>query len=617
MLDTRLYNALKAGLEPDLDLDVDDWSDNYMVIPRSTGSNEYGPYRTQRTPHARQVMKALSDNHPCKRVVCMVASQMFKTQVALNWFGATVHQSPANFLWLMPTGKLQKRIAARIDKTIAAVPVLQERVAKPKSRDALNNQDTKEYIGGTLFIATAGSAANLSEVPARRVAFDEIDRADVNVDEEGDPVKLAESRQTTFAHNKKSYYYSSPTIEDESRIQALFLSGTQKRALAECIHCGHVQELIFENLKLSDDGKRAFYPCIECGGLHEESDKTTMFKNGLWSEGVEGDGETESFTANAMYLPYGWLSWRDLMREHAYAEEHKEAGNDELLKVFLNTRLARCWKRTVEVTTYEILQGRAEPYKLRTAPHGVLFITAGVDTQDNRLAVQIVGWGRKLRGWVLDYVELPGDPADDKVWDDLTRLLNTKIMHACGNSLPVIASAIDIGGHRGEAVKYFVRSHRINTPIAIRGSSVLNSATFSRGTLQDINWKGKSDKKGVTLHTINTVTIKHELFARLKNDAEKEPSERMLHFSSDLDEPYFVGMVSETYDRAKRRYEKKPGARNEPIDTWVYSYAAFYHAKIRANRFTEKDWLLFESNLATGNTDHNRKISLTSWKRGK
>ena len=205
----------------------------------------------------------------------------------------------------MPTGNLHKRIAARIDKSFAAVPVVTPLVAKPKSRDALNNQNTKEFTGGTLFVATAGAAANLSEVPARYVAFDEVDRAEANVGGEGDPVKLAEARQTTFESNRKAYFYSSPTIDGESKIQTLYNTGTQREPLAECVHCDHPQPLIFENLKLSEDGKTAMYPCSSCGAFMFESDKTRMFRNGLWSDGVEGDGETESFTIHAMFLPYG------------------------------------------------------------------------------------------------------------------------------------------------------------------------------------------------------------------------------------------------------------------------------------------------------------------------
>ena len=584
-----LYNALSTGLMPDLDLSVDEWSDKFMVIPKSSGSNEYGNYRTDRTPHARAIMRFLSDSHPCKEVVAMVASQMFKTQISLNWFGSTVHQSPSNFLWLMPTGKLHKRIAARIDKTIAAVDVLKERVAKPNSRSAINNIDTKEYLGGTLFIATAGSAANLAEVPARRVAIDEVDRCEANVDGEGDPIKLAKARQTTFSYNRKSFYYSSPTIDGESKIKDLFDAGTQRKALAECVHCGHAQELIFENLVRTDDGV-VLYPCESCGSMHRESDKPKMFKNGLWSEPVRGIVEVESFSASAMYQPYGWLSWADLMAEYDAAKTALDAGNDSMMIVFCNTRLARTWKRTVQAVSFEALKERAEDIRLRIAPYDVLLITAGVDTQDNRLAVQIVGWGDNLKAIPLDYVELHGDPAESAVWDQLTDLLNTDILHESGHELPVLATLIDIGGHRGEAVKNFVRSKRIRCAIAGFGATKIDAQPLSKGSLQDVNWKGVYDKKGVTIHSVGTVEIKHVLFGRLAKDAGKEPDERMIRFSNQFDDSYFAGIISEAYDSKTKRYVKKPGVRNEPLDTLVYAYAALHHSSIRAHRLTNKDW---------------------------
>ncbi len=594
----RLFDQLSMSVLPDLNLSVDQWADKFMVIPKASGSNEYGRYRTQRTPHAREIMRALSDDHPCKRVVCMVSSQMFKTQIALNWIGASVHQSPANFLLLMPTGKLQKRIAARVDKTVAEVDVLRERFAKPNSRSAINNLDTKEFVGGSLFIATAGSAANLSEVPARRVAFDEIDRADVDVDGEGDPVKLAETRQTTFAHNKKSYYYSSPTIDGESRIHDLFTEGTQRHALAECVHCGHAQDLVFEKLIVSDDQKTAMYPCSECGGMHYESDKPAMFKNGLWSEQICGDGETESFTAHSMFLPYGWMSWLDLWREHEAAKKLLDTGNDSMMVVFYNTRLARTWKRNIQVVDYQSLIDRAEHYPLRVAPEGVLLITAGVDTQDNRLAVQIVGWGRNLTGWVLDYIELPGDPANDQVWDDLTELINRGIQHESGLVMQIRATAIDTGGHRGEAVKSYVRHGYITTPIAIKGSSRYDAEPISKGAMIDVKWNGRIYEKGVRVHQVGTVEIKHSLFSKMKNDGDKDPNHRKLRFTRDLSSEYFSGLISETYNRSKKRYEKRnDGVRNEPLDTLTYAYAALHHHSIRAHRFSERDWVALESRI--------------------
>lgn len=610
----KLYETLSSALLPDLDLWVDEWSDSFMVIPKSSGSNEYGPYRTSRTPHAREIMRCLSDAHPCKVVVCMVSSQQYKTQLCINWFSSGVHQSPSNFLWLMPTGQLQKRIAGRIDKTIAAVPVLRELVAKPNSRDAKNNLDIKEYVGGSLFIATAGSAANLSELPARRVAIDEVDRCLKDVDGEGDPIKLAESRQTTFKHNKKSYYYSSPTIDGESRISELFDSGTQRKSLAECIHCGHAQELIFERLIRTDDGI-AMYPCESCGGMHLDQDKHKMFLNGLWTDPVSGSGGyIESFTSSSMYLPYGWLSWADLMDEHEEAQKQFDAGNDAMMIVFFNTRLARTWKRTIQVINYNALLERAEHYQLRLAPDKVLFLTAAVDTQDNRLAVQVVGWGRNLCAWILDYVELPGDPANDDVWDRLTEYINVGIKHESGRTMQIVATGIDTGGHRTHAVRHYVRENRIRNPIALFGSTSINAPPLKKGQAVDVIYKGIAKKKILTQYSVGTIDLKHDLMSKLQNDSDKDPNDRLLRFSNELPPEYFSGILSETYDRKTKRFVPKPGVRNEPLDTLIYNYAILHHPSIRAHRYTAKDWdEMAKSNQTVIATPG--KISLANWGR--
>ena len=91
-----VFTASARALLPDLDLDLVEWSDTHMVIPKSSGSNEYGQYRSERTPHARIPMLALSNNDPCKIVVLMAASQIFKTQIAINWLCSlpfTKHQA--------------------------------------------------------------------------------------------------------------------------------------------------------------------------------------------------------------------------------------------------------------------------------------------------------------------------------------------------------------------------------------------------------------------------------------------------------------------------------------------------------------------------------------------
>ncbi|MEN1477983.1 phage terminase large subunit family protein, partial [Pseudomonas aeruginosa] len=116
--------AYRRGLKPDPELWIDEWADEFQMIPADTGAAEPGKYHTDRTPYAREPMRCLSPLFPAKRVVTMIASQLMKTQVALNWIGGCIHMAPANILVLLPTEKLSKRVSGRIDKTFKAVPVL-------------------------------------------------------------------------------------------------------------------------------------------------------------------------------------------------------------------------------------------------------------------------------------------------------------------------------------------------------------------------------------------------------------------------------------------------------------------------------------------------------------
>lgn len=584
-------DAFARGLQPDPNMTVDEWSDEFMIIPKDSGANEYGKYKTSRTPHARQVMRALSDNHPCKRVALMGASQMLKTQVGLNWFACSVHQSPANFLWILPTGKLAKRTSTRISKTIAAVPELTERVAMPRSRDSVNTLDTKDYTGGSLFIVTAGAAANLAEVPARRVLFDEVDRAVANVNGEGDPVALAEARQTTFERNRKSYYPSSPTITGESIIETLYEKGTKHVALAECVHCGHAQTLEFERLQYTEDKQNAMYPCIACFEPMYESDKNRMFASGLWSDGVEGDGETESFTINAMFLPYGWMPWIALLREYHQAKEKLNEGSEEKMIAFYNTRLARCWERAKEQTQASALKARAEPYKLGTVPKGGLILSAAVDTQPDRFEMKVVAWGEGMECWIVDYEVILGSPSEDETKLKLQAALDKRYRHQSGNTMPISAAFVDSGGANTQDVYNFTRLRQHRHIFSIKGASQPGKPILStKPSDMDVSWNGKIEKGGVKLWMIGTDTAKDYLAARYRLSA----GPGAVHFSDDLTDDYYKQLTAEyrvfTYKRGRKVsvWDKKKADRNEACDLMVYNLAVAYYLGL--HKKTAKQW---------------------------
>jgi len=595
--------AYFRGLRPDPSLWVDEWADEYMRIPRDTGAAEPGKYRTVRTPYAREPMRCLSPAHPCKRVVTMVASQLMKTQIALNWIGALIHMVPSNILTLLPSLGLAKRVSSRIGKTIKATPVLRERVAASRSRDSRNTMDTKEFEGGSLYVTTAGSAANLAELSARYVYGDEIDRWEVDVGEEGDPIELAETRGSTFGRNAKFYFSSSPTIKGASRIDDLFEGSDQRYYYVPCPTCGHMQTLEWERLHYSQDFSVVHYECAgpDCDVLIEEHHKGDMLARGEWRAHAKGDGETVGFHLNALYSPLGWTGWKSLAKQFEKAKKAQAKGDLEPMQVFYNTRLAKVWDSAQEQTKASVLieRARREGFSLGAMPAAVMMITGAVDVQADRLEFMAMGWGVGMERWVIDHRVIAGDPSDERTWAVLDELLKVRYRHPCGVGLGILAVAVDSGGHHTDEVYQFCRVRRWRNIFAIKGASKPGKPVIAqRPSMVDVTWKGQTERGGAELWFVGTDTAKDWIYNRYPF----ESGPGALHFANDLPDEFFAQCVAERkvakYVRGHKRIEwiKGKAERNEALDLMVYCLAMAHYLGI--NRYQDHDWDRVRNSLA-------------------
>lgn len=582
--------AFCEGLRPDPNLLVDVWSDTFMVIPKKVGGPEPGYYRTDRTPYAREVMQALSPQDPHHRVVVMGASQMLKTQVALNWIGASIHQSPANILALFPTDKLVKRVSHRIGETIKAVPELESRVAPPRSRDARNTIDTKEYDGGTLYMATARSASNLSEISCRYVYGDELDRWELDVGGEGDPVELAEARTSNFGYNAKIYYSSSPTLEGASLIETLYRQSDQRRYFVPCPHCHEPQELLWEHVRWDALLTRAWYACPCCGAEIEEHHKPEMLAAGEWRSQGDGDGQTAGFQISQLYAPLGWTSWLSLARKYVKAKTAIERGDKGPMQVFYNTRLALTFDAADERTSAAELKKRAEDFPALTIPRGCLELTLSTDTQGNRLEYLIMGWGEGMERWVIDYGVLMGRPSEPEAWTELDKVLARPILNSFGIPLKISACLVDSGGNATQEVYEYTRARRRLYVLAVKGASKPGRPVIaSKPSKVDVNRRGKIIQGGAELWMIGTDTAKDWLFSRWM----LPPGPGAIHFNRDLPETFYEQLTAERkliryvkgYKRAE--YIKTPGDANEALDLCVYNLAAAHFLGLHKRRPSE------------------------------
>lgn len=589
----RLAAVIARAIKPRKPVQCSEWSDRHMKLS-SKGNSKPGDWVTANNPPLREPMDNQSASSPVRETVLMFPIQFGKSAVATNAVGYWMDYDPGPIMYALPGEvSMGKWINQKLTPMIEVCAPVRRVLSSTATRDSRNQRDFKDFEGGQLYVEHAGSPQRLKSTSVQKLVVDELDEVAGSLRTGDDPLKMLDGRTSSFPTTYKRLYISTPTIEGLSRIKRKYLQSDQRRYYVPCPHCDHMQPLEWSGLHWSPDASDVWYSCRSCMERIDEHHKTAMIAAGKWVA-ENPDSEIRGYTINCLYYQFDLgPRWSALVKEWLEAQ-----GDPAALKTFLNDRLAETWEDpAMRKVKHSIVADRAEPYRLRTAVRDVLAITCGVDTQDNRLAVQIVGWGRKMKSWTLDYVELPGDPAEAEVWDHLVDLLNRPIAREDGAALPVMATAIDAGGHRTEHVKHFVRSRRIRRPMCIFGAVPNNAPVLSRGKFEDVTHRGKTDKKGVFIQHVGTVGIKHHLYSLLSVDADKPAEDRSAHFSDELSPEFFRGLVSEVFNPKKKRFDKQY-TRNEPLDTYVYAYAAAHHAEVRLNRYSKADWDKLEARVA-------------------
>ena len=590
---TSMANAMR----PRKRLTVSEWADAHRVLS-AKGSSEAGNWKTSRTPYLAEIMNTLSERSNIHRVVLMFAAQLGKTEVGLNWIGYIMDHAPAPTLVVVPTIQVRKRWAKqRLDPMLNETPALEAIFNNRSKRDKSNSDEIKDFPGGMLVMGGANSPASLASMPIRYVLCDEVDRFPWDVGGEGDPLGLVDERQKTFPR-RKTLLASTPTIKHASRIDAEYTDSDQRTYHLPCPDCGHYQPLIWKQLGWNSRLTEAWYTCEECGSAISENHKTAMLANGRWVAKYP-ERPVRGYHLNGLYSPVGLgFKWVQLAQE--WARVHEDPAQ---LKRFINTTLGEVWEDQSNSVKPGQLAQRAGQWQQRTIPEGALILTAGVDTQDDRLAIQILGHGRKERTFVIDYVEITGHPGRPELWMKLTTILNTPLTNRHGKEMLIQATAIDTGGHYTHEVYQYVRSRPARRVMAIKGKNTPGGPVLAgRPSHQDVNWRGKVIKKGVALYLVGVDTAKHLLYGRLKADEDQVEAGRLIQFNQDLDEGYYKMLTAEIFDPEKNRWVLRKGRRNEALDTWVYGVAAAHHPEIRVQALREKDWDVLEARLGPDET---------------
>ncbi|MCI8315200.1 MAG: phage terminase large subunit family protein [Lachnospiraceae bacterium] len=588
---------LADKLKPKEPMTISEWADKYMVLPK--GSNEEGRFSSESIPYQKVIMDSITDPEVTD-VVVMSSSQVGKTTILMCGIAYYIDYESATQILVLPTIKdAEKFSKTRFAQVIADIPQLACKVADPKSRNSNNTILLKSYPGGSIAISGANSPSSLASDPRRIVWMDEVDRFPESAGTEGNPIKLAEKRATSF-WNKKRVKTSTPTIAGRSKIEDEYNKGSMEEWNVQCPECGAWQPYSFRRM----DFGTISMACAECGVLVPE--RAWKDSNHKWIAAHPEQKKVRSFRLNEMCSPF--VDWSEIIDNFKDADRRLKRFHDpEDMKVFVNTVLGEVWDETdyIENAVDENkLESRAELYPA-DIPEGVLLLTASIDVQGNRFEVEIRGWARNYETWGIYKTEIEGNLILDEPWDRLAEYLDQPFYFEDGTELSIAGFAIDTGGSYTNKTYKWVKKMRTKGKkcFGVKGyAGKPDLKLIHHKTVVDIT-EERGGKKVVVdrtlIYILGVDSGKDDIMNRLQI---QEAGEGYCHFplgeGRGYDSEYYEGLVSEQKITKKVKgvlktvWVKKSGVRNEPLDLFNYNYAVV--------ELLKPDWDKLEKKLQQG-----------------
>ena len=573
-------------------LTVSQWADKKRRLSPET-SAEPGLWRTSRTPYLKEPMDCFTDPKVHK-IVMVAASQVGKSEFELNAIGYIIDQDPGTILYIHPSlDEARKFSRQRLNPMIRDCKALKSKVSDVKAKDSANTILQKSFPGGSITLIGSNTPRALASMPARYIIGDEHDRWVKTAGAEGDPWELAERRQTTF-YNRKAIDISTPTIRGASSIEVSFYQGTQERWCHECPECGEYSEIDFDHIKFEHtvekiSGRKVYtingpinWICPKCGCYIPEETMRQQPAKWIAANPKAYESGVRSFWLNAFSSP--WTPWTKICLSFL------EAKDDALrLKVVWNTLLGKLWEERGELADEDTMLARREDYGKNEdgtpteLPDGVLVLTMGVDTQDNRLEYEVVGHGKFGETWGIKRGFIMGRPDVQGTWQRLDDIIDHVYRFRNGRGLKISITMIDSGGHFTQEVYEEARKRQIKRCFAIKGKGgegIPYTSPPSKIQLKD-KYGNKVKNAFCWLYTLGVDSGKQIIMSNLKVE---ETGAKYCHFplneAAGYNQDYFNGLLSEHLILANTKrgnqwtWEKLPGhQRNEPLDCRNYALA--------------------------------------------
>jgi phage terminase large subunit GpA-like protein len=517
--------------------------------------------------------------------------QIVKTTVILIEIGRSIHVDPCPMLLIEPTLDLAERVSKRrISPMFRDVACLSDIIGRTRSRDGDNTILNKTFRGGSLTIAGSNSTTGLISEPRKKIFYDEVDYYPPTIGQHGDPIATSLECTITF-WDRKICYMSRPSVKGISRIDACIEASDERYFYVPCHACKQAQKLEFEQIKWQNhDPSTAVYVCKFCGQAWNDAQRIENMLNaeslgGGWRGERAFDGHA-GFSLNGIY--HIWRPLSRFVKNFLEANEKKKQGNRQPLNDWKNDEFGESWEEDAEELPAKPLLERREPYGPERLPWRILYLTAGVDVQDDRLEVEVLGWRAASRGenpesWGIEdlvfyFPKTETDPASKMpatvkaTWDELDALKNKVYLTQDGRELRIGAMCIDSGGHRTDEIYRFCNTRVGRHIYAVKGADGTRPIWPRRAS------KSKTLKlKGSLVWIVGVDTAKDAVYNSLRVPAE---GPGYAHFPESYALEFFEQLTAEKVrvkfrnGRPYRYWFKPAGVRNEALDRRVYALAA-------------------------------------------
>lgn len=590
-----------------------EWADRFRVL--GGGSAEPGPWRTSRVPYTREWM----DSAACtwvRRVTIMKSTQIGGSESLLNVVGYCVDQDPGPLMFVMPSREEAEQYCdLRVMPMVRLSPALQRQIGEDRGDVKMRMLKFRRCV---VLFRTARVASDLSQLAIQHLFGDEVDQWVDQVQGEGNPWKVALERTRTFKGRWRAWMTSTPTVH-EGLVNTEFLAGDRRRFHMPCPHCAEWITFVWDQVKwpaevthheVMNQRQEAWYECQRCARRIDDTQKHHMLQQGVWvpegqsvvdwqARGAAQDRCTHrSYHLWAAYSP--WLAWWEIVA--TYLNYKAQDG----LREFHQKWLGLPWKETVRKTGADELEKCRRPYRRgQVAPDGVLWITAGVDTQGHGLPFTVRGWGLDGRSWLLDHGKAESFAALEAA------LFGRDWSGGDPRRAYLVVSLVVIDSrYREKECADLARKMGSHLVKLSKGSAFKGNQLFTVKKLDRHPITGEVLKDGLIELGSNTNLLKGRLSHAIAKASDGD--EGALQIYEDIDPTYIGEMTAEELvvvrDSGGRaigeRWEKKEGRRaNHFWDTEVLNFlaaAVLMIDQVRAQQLRERDRQAREASAPPG-----------------